>query len=106
MSKDAKIDEAIARFEAQRGIRQGSKWKYALLHGVLLFGLPMWIILSGLHYLRHDRHLLVYAIIGLPVWFIFGFLFGLWRWRFGFWYFHIAASILKRFIRRRNDAGV
>jgi hypothetical protein len=96
MTASSKVEAALAQLQAQRG----NKWRYALIRGVLLFGLPGWVLFMvievGSHHIDQP---LKFALVIFPVWCIGGFLFGLWRWRFGLWPLRLGASIYKRFHR-------
>src|SRR5205823_13366964 len=92
MPTNATVDEALARAE----VRRGNKWMYALSHGLLFWGVPCWLLVTIIRFNSHEDDWLSYAVITLPVWCIGGFLFGLWRWRFGLWPVRLTASIYKR----------
>ncbi len=88
--------EEMLNLTADRQYPMGRR-RFIFVHGILLFGIPMFCVMSGFEWYSHQFHfkgiwLLSWLIIALAFWCVVGYMFGRSRWR----------SIERRALRSRG----
>jgi hypothetical protein len=78
-------EEEVLNLTADRQYSMGRS-RFILLHGILLFGIPVFCLMSGFEWYSHQLHfkgiwLMLWLLSSLGFWCAIGYMFGRTRWR-------------------------